>query len=416
MNKNLRAGASKIAITPPIGFRLSGYEDRIQGSVGVHDELYARALVIEDGVEKAAIVSCDMIGIPKELVKEVRREVEKNAGIKGDSVMVVATHTHAGPDFDFSNGNYLDILTKEIAGAVKAASVNLANVRIGAGKGDAIIGYNRRNPQHSFFLVPYPEGVRDSEVTAMKVSNEKGNLIAAIVNTPCHAVVLGSTNLLISADYPGYAMRMLENTLGGVPMFLNGCCGNINPVHTEGAHTVINNKVVRGEGLFQEAERLGNILGGESLKVLEQIEETTGENSVRAKRSEFSLSVRKDVPKEMLDMLKQIDVSRSHFTLYQNVLEGKDIITEVQAIAIGDIAVVGVPGEVFVEFGLEIKKKSPFKYTLVSELANDVIGYVPVPEAFKEGGYEPTATIVSQDAGAKITHAALDLLKDLKES
>jgi hypothetical protein len=117
----------------------------------------------------------------------------------------------------------------------------------------------------------------------------------------------------------------------------------------------------------------------------------------------------------MLDMLKQIDVAHSRFALYQSVLEGRDIITEVQAISMGDIVIVCVPGEIFVEFGLEIKKKSPFKYTLVSELANDVIGYVPVPEAFTEGGYEPTATIVSQDAGAKITQAALDLLKDFKE-
>jgi hypothetical protein len=415
MDKCLRAGASKIVITPPVGFKLSGYEDRIQGSVGVHDELYARALVMDDGAEKVAIVSCDVVGLPKEIVKEVRREVETSLGIKGDSVMVAATHTHAGPDFDFSNGDYLDILIKEISGAIRAASLNLVDARIGAGKGSTVIGYNRRNPQHNFFLVPYPEGVTDSEVAALRVNNEKGDSIAAIINTPCHAVVLGSTNLLISADYPGYAMRMLESTIGGVPMFLNGCCGNINPVHTDGGHTVINGKIVRGPDLFREAERLGKILGGEALKVLEQIEETTCENFLKAKRSQLSLPVRKDIPKEMLDMLKQIDVAHSRFALYQSVLEGRDIITEVQAISMGDIVIVCVPGEIFVEFGLEIKKKSPFKYTLVSELANDVIGYVPVPEAFTEGGYEPTATIVSQDAGAKITQAALDLLKDFKE-
>jgi hypothetical protein len=87
MKKPFRAGASKIVITPPVGFRLSGYEDRIQGSVGVHDELYARALVVDDGAEKAAIVSCDMIALPKELVKEVRTEVEKNLEINGDSII-----------------------------------------------------------------------------------------------------------------------------------------------------------------------------------------------------------------------------------------------------------------------------------------------------------------------------------------
>jgi len=413
MGQNLKVGVSKIVITPPVGFRLSGYEDRTQGSIGVHDDLYATALVLDDGAEKIAVVSCDLIGVTKEITKRVRQEVEAELDIRGDAVMVAATHTHAGPDFTQSNGDYLGSLAKKIAGSIKAAFHNLVEAEMGAGRGEAVIGYNRRNPKDDYFLTPYPEGVNDHEVNILSFNNRKGELIATVTNTACHAVVLGSTNLLISADYPGYAKRVVERLKGGVALFLNGCCGNINPVHTDGGHTVINGKIVTGPALFREAERLGNILGGEALKVVEQIETTIPEAKLRAKRSEVSLSVRHDIPKRMLEMFKQVKPTHPRFELYQNVLEGKDITTEVQAMAIGDMALVGVPGEAFTEFGLEIKKRSPFKYTLVSELANDVIGYVPVAKAFKEGGYEPTSSIVTPNAGTKITEAAIGLLEAL---
>jgi len=413
VHTNFKAGASKIVITPPVGFRLAGYENRIQGSIGVHDDLYAKALILDDGTEKIAIVSCDLGGVPKEVVSKVRKEVEADQGIKSDNVMITATHTHSGPDFFHSNGDYLNLLAKNIAGSIRAACNNLTEARIGAGKGEAVIGYNRRNPKHNYFLRPYPEGVKDSEVGVLRVDDKEGNLIATVINTPCHPVVLGSTNLLISADYPGYATRVIETLKGGVAIFLNGCCGNINPVNTWGGHTVIKGEVITGPALFREAERLGNILGGEALKVLEQIETTTFEGKLKAKRSEISLPTRKDIPEAWIRRIKSVKPDHPRFELYQRILRGEDVLTEVQAVALDKIAIVGLPGEVFVEFGLEIKRESPYEHTFISELANDFIGYVPVAKAFEEGGYEPTASVLTPDGGTKLTQAAINLLKGL---
>lgn len=412
MTGNMKAGSSKVVITPPVGFRLAGYANRTHGSTGVHDDLYAKALVLDDEKERIAIVSCDLVGVTRDVVSKVRSEVEADLGIKQDNVLVAATHTHSGPDFTHSNGDYLNLLSKMIAGSVRAANHNLVEAGIGAGKGEAFIGYNRRNPEHEYFLRPYPEGIRDSEVGVIKVDDKEGNLIATVINTPCHAVVLGSTNLLISADYPGFAAQAVESLKGGVAIFLNGCCGNINPVNTWGGHTVIKGEIITGSSLLREAERLGNILGGEALKVLEQTE-TTSEPRLKSQCSEVSLPVRKDIPEKWLERIKSIEPEHPRFELYQSLLEGRDINTEVQAMAVGNIAIVGVPGEVFVEFGLEIKKESPYEFTLVSELANDTIGYVPVAKAFEEGGYEPTSSVVTPDAGSKLAKAAIDLVKSL---
>ena len=412
MGEYFKAGVSKVVISPPVGSMLAGYGNRMEGSIGVHDDLYAKALVLDDATEKVAVVSCDLGGVSKEIVSKVRQDVEADLGIKGNNVMVTATHTHSGPDFSLSNGEYLNVLTKKIAGSIRAAYYNLAEARMGAGKGEALIGYNRRNPKFNYFLRPYPEGARDPEVGILRVDDKEGNMIATIINAPCHAVVLGSTNLLISADYPGYATRVVETMKGGVAIFLNGCCGNINPVNTWGPYTVIRDKIITGPVLFREAERLGNILGGEALKVMEEIE-TTSEVKLKVKRSEVLLPTRKDMPEKWIKWIQSIKPDHPRYEFYQHILKGEGILTEVQAMALNNIAIAGLPGEVFVEFGLEIRKKSPFKYTIISELTNESIGYVPTAKAFEEGGYDVVSSVMTPESGGKLAQASIDLLKDL---
>jgi len=134
---------------------------------------------------------------------------------------------------------------------------------------------------------------------------------------------------------------------------------------------------------------------------------------LKAKRAEVSLPVRKDIPERMLERIKSAKPDEPRYEHYKRILRGEDVVTEVQAMALNDTAIVGVPGEVFVEYELEIREKSPYKYTFVSELANDSIGYVPIPKAYEEGGYEPTATVVAPNAGVKLTQSAINLLKEL---
>ena len=406
MSSGLKAGVGRAIITPPVGFKLAGYGSRVDDSVGVHDDLYAKALALDDGNKKIIIVSCDLIGVHKELVDNVRENC-KDFGISRESIMVAATHTHAGPDILKSDGNYLADLQKSILSAICMALNSLNEAKIGFGRGEAVIGHNRRNPEKEYFLRPWPEGVKDTEVLVLRVDDAHSNqAMAVLVNYACHPVVLGSTNLLISRDYPGYALNVIESVKyeDVLSLFLNGCCGNINPVNTEGGHTVIKGEIVTGDALFREAERLGNILGAEALKVLDQTE-TDSDITVDAARKEVSLPLREDIPERILKFLKE---GKSP---YRRAIErGGELLTEVHVLRIGDNAIVGLPGEVFTEYGLEIKEKSPFRYTLVSELANDSFGYIPTPEAYEEGGYEPTASIVAPGSGEIIRDAALDIL------
>ncbi|MEM2587981.1 MAG: neutral/alkaline non-lysosomal ceramidase N-terminal domain-containing protein, partial [Candidatus Bathyarchaeia archaeon] len=231
---SLRMGLSKVTITPPIGVRLSGYADRIQPSIGILDDLYARALVIDDGEERAAIVICDLLGLTNSLVKDIRSRVRELTGIEDENIMVTATHTHCGPDLRFAGEAYIESLKSQVAGAVYAACNNMREVRIGVGRGECFVGCNRRNPKSPYgpyYLYSWPEGPMDPTVLVLRIEDLSGRILGILINYSCHPVTLGPRELRISRDYPGYALEVLEKIFGRdiVAIFMNGFCGNINP-------------------------------------------------------------------------------------------------------------------------------------------------------------------------------------------
>jgi len=209
---NLKAGVARVDITPPVGTPLGGFAGRIGPSQGVHDPLYAKALALSDGNETVILIVADLLSVPRDLVEEVRSSIRGITSVGTGGVMVAATHTHsgpetigikAGPDNPYIRA-YLKVLEKYLVGAAYMAWRNMAEARIGGSKGDAVIGFNRRKR----------EGSIDSEVGVIRIDGVEGNSQAAVVNYPCHAVVLGGENLFISADYPGYVNGVLERVKG----------------------------------------------------------------------------------------------------------------------------------------------------------------------------------------------------------
>jgi len=419
---SLKAGLAKVVITPPVGVRLSGYEARTQPSIGILDDLYAKALVLDDGNERLALIVCDLIGLGKGIVNDARKRIRELTGIKEENIMVTSTHTHTGPDLGFVEEACIENLKSQIAGAVYVACNEMKEARVGVASGECLVGSNRRNPKSPsgpYNLYSWPEGPMDPTVLVLRIEDSFGHVMGAMVNYSCHPVTLGPRELKISRDYPGYALQVLEDAWSRdiIAIFMNGCCGNINPrwIWDRPDFSPPPPRVLPeslGERL-RDTRRLGHILGAEALKAAESITNFISEVKSKVKRMEVSLPVRKDIPERMLKRIKSIKPDQPRYEHYQRVLRGEDIITEVQAMALDETTIVGVPGEVFVEFGLEIRKNSPYKYTFVSELANDSIGYLPVAKAYEEGGYEPTATVVAPDAGAKLTQAAINLLKEL---
>ncbi|MEX0749432.1 MAG: neutral/alkaline non-lysosomal ceramidase N-terminal domain-containing protein, partial [Dehalococcoidia bacterium] len=248
-----RAGAAEVVITPPVGTFLDGYSARSTGSVGVHDDLHARAIAFDDGTTQAAIVGCDLIGIDRRLARAVRQIVHEAIGIPREHIMVSATHTHAGPAglrADM-NAELTDITTRLIAGAIISAHAKLRPAVVKAGRGSVdSVSQNRRHPDW-----PIEDALH---MLLFDSPDPRGGVIASIVNFACHATVMFSSNMEISADYPGYAAATVKKVLGDAPVvFLNGACGDVNPSWIEQR--------------FEEAERVGSIVGAEAARRLQEL-------------------------------------------------------------------------------------------------------------------------------------------------
>lgn len=428
---------AKINITPPVGVPLSGYGARKKPSQGVHDELYAKALVLDDGDHKIALVVADLLYLDTDFTESVRRLIEESTGIDGQHVMVTVTHTHSGPvgaclnymyglddEINVSNVKGMkefvkdlrSVLARKMAGAVYVASRNMTDAKIGVGKGAvSSVGANRRDPK----------GPMDPDVGVLRVEDSNGDVKAILYNFSCHPTVLSGENLLITADYPGYASNVIEETKkGAVALFTNGAFGDISTRFT------------RREQTFREAGRLGTILAAEVLKTLEQIETTD-----RVKIKALSRSVKlpfKTLPslenaekqveeaERKMESLKKQGASHgeirvatttwegANMTLRlvkEGLLKGEEVASEVQALAVNDTIFIGVPGELFVEVGLEIKEKSGLEHVFIVGCANDSVGYILSSKAYEEALYETGATLFSPVAGQKISEAALDAVK-----
>ena len=401
----LNVGTASVCITPPIGLELTGFGGRPSGSVGVHDDLYAKALVVDDGAAKVAWVTTDLLSLDFGLVSEIRSCVEERVGIPPERVMLSSSHTHSGPatirlrgvgDMDPA---YTSTLVRYIEGAICAADADRRPAALGYGRGDVQVGINRRERRDAgTVLGKNPKRPVSPWVHVLRVDRE-GGAGAALFSHAAHPVVLGGGNLFVSADYPGYAMRFVEQAEEVAALFANGCCGDINsdPVG----------------GTFEDARRLGTILGAEVVKTFERVvgqedlsvrshAETVAlplidppppeeaERVVEEQRRALEEMVaagepphRTRIPREMVRWAEDmLDLSRRG-------VAGATQAFEIQAFAFGDdIAVVGLPGEVFVHYALNIERESPFEHTFVVECTNGCIGYVPAAADYPQGGYE----------------------------
>jgi len=429
----LQGGSAKVNITPPVGVWLSGYGARDKPSDGIIDDLYAKALVLTDGTASVAIISVDLLWVPLQMTNEIRRLVEEKTGIPGQNVMVCSTHTHFGPRLygktklgSHIEGNsvddaYVQTLVKKIVDAVFLAHKNVQDVRVGANRGElAEIVYHRRprntdgSVNMAFTLPPEviatrkivrdPDGlVRvtftdppgqaprtfgpvDPEVWVLRVENTVGDLLASVVNYACHAVS-GSAYpdwfYSISADFPGETTRVVERVEGGVCLFTSGAAGDIVPLK-------------RGK---EPRYQIGRALAGAAIKGL-QFVPMSDEVDIDAKTIAIDISLKETLPE---DRIVDADATQDHLS------------TEIQVLRLGDIYLLGLPGEILVEVGLEIKKRAGIEKLIIASLSNDVIGYVCHVQAYEEGGYESTAgTNLAKGAGERIIKHALKLIDQIK--
>lgn len=390
---HFQAGAAKVCITPPLGVDLAGYAARYEPAAGVHDDLFARALALQVGEEKAVLLIADLLGLSAEFIAGLRALIEVRTGLPGERVMVACTHTHSGPATIFLRGcgamdeSYLALLPRLLASAAEMALTRLRPARIGAGAGQVPFAHNRRGT-----------GVVDHEVGVVKVTTDAGEPLALLMNYACHAVVMGGDNVQISADYPGAACATVEANLPGtVALFANGAWGDINPT---------------GRGTFAEVARQGRQLAFEALKVAEGIDVREPER-LRVRSEEARIPLAPPPPAaELRAILEQTEVDPSSIYEGQDprlavklgeahrgwaqavleLIEGEACplsqTLEIQTLTVDGLAFIAVPGETFVEIGLALKRESPAAQTIILGAGNGCIGYIPTDAAHAVGGYE----------------------------
>ena len=432
----LKAGAAKANITPYVGINMSGFGNRTKPSVGVHDDLHVKALVLDDGTTQIGIVSCDLLNLDESSIASIREKAQELTGMDGESIFISATHTHSGPltsplrGFGKLDRGWVSVLEKKIAGAVSMAHSRLQEASIGAGKGHAEINLNRREKRDDRVVIGIdPGGAIDYEVGVIRIDDAEQNPLCTIVNYACHPVVLGGGNYLISADYPGYAMRLIEQVQGtdSLAMFLNGTTGNLNPI--------------RVGRTFEEAKQRGTILGAEALKVWESIEtlsdvelgmaketvelksgELPSEDELETIIAERKKGLAASDPKRSMDREITLSWAQDALTMVKRGKKSAITPVEVQVLRLGEIILAGIPGEVFVEIGLGIKAGSPFEHTYAVSQTNGNIGYMPTKKAFQEGGYETHSAYrlygiypMDQDVAEKMIGSSLKLIDSIKE-
>jgi len=431
-------GRAAVDITPPRGMPMGGYYS-VRLNTGTHDPLYAKAIVLEeDGVE-AAIVACDLVGLPRTFVDEARHIIQQTTHVPPDHVMISATHTHTGPEMnhfflDMLGGppaqvarDYRAALAGKIAEAVKEAEANLQPTEVWARIGrENTLCFNRRffmkdgtvgwNPGKLNPNIVRPAGPVDPDVSVVYFKAPPSTPQATFVNYAMHLDTTGGT--AFSADYPYTLGKLLGTVMGSgmLTVFAIGTAGNINHIDVKSAEP---------QSSVQEAARIGTILAGAVLNTYPLLTKVTGPLKIR--REIVKLPVQQIQPgeveksREMVNRaVKQgpesfefLDLVRALKVLMVAEYQGKPIDAEVEVVSLGrELAWVGLPGEVFVELGMAIKLASPFHFTIVDELTSDAPHYVPDRKAFAEGNYEPTNSLCAPGGGEMLVEAATRLLVD----
>jgi hypothetical protein len=450
----LRAGAATTKITPALGVSLEGYFMKLGPVAAVHDELLARALVLDDGKQRIAICVCDMTVIPGEIFDRAKQIVHRKTGLPPDRMLMSATHTHAAPRVGLGQGKidrqFYEMLVEQIAAAVIQATGRLAPAKIGWGsRQKPEYCFNRRwwmkpntippnpfgrttdrvqfNPPRSGDNLVRPAGPVDPEVSVVSVQHADGRPLAVLANYSIHYVG-GYARGHVSADYFGVFARRLGELLAPgdrQPQFVgimsNGTSGNIGGgIDFRGPR--------KRYPPWTRMEEVGGALADDVAGTVRNIEHHDWVSLSMCER-DIGLGIRRP-DSERLEWVDTVltggkgQPAHRWTPIYANeaLLLSKypeTMPVKLQALRIGDLTIGAIPCEVFAETGLALKQASPTADTFIIELANQYHGYLPTPEQHALGAYETwdaRSSCLERFADPKIRTAMLELFDQVAMS
>jgi hypothetical protein len=395
----LSAGVARRIITPPKGIFLIGYGDRSKGNVGVHDDLTATAIVLDDGKSRIAIVALDILTINEFIVDRVRSRLAPT------EVILCCSHTHSGPisyaDEKSSrlNRNYINSLVDNIVEAVNEAQTTLSPAHLEYSRGEANMGINRREKMADgrMEIGRNPEGARDKSAQVIGVISQDRKRLATIVNYACHGTVLGPDNLLVSADWIGVMRKKVEDELGGLALFLQGAAANINP-----------DMYWEDERAYEKAAEQGLGVANAVITATGSVPEKLQGLPIQIERTEVWLPTEtpvttsrppKNYGRKLLSLAKMpefmavfADALLKQRYPWKSVIEEKNgfwsVPMRVSAVRFGELALVTFAAETFTEIGMKVKSTSPARHTLFASVSDGCISYLHTEESHSEGGYE----------------------------
>lgn len=423
------AGARRISIVPPFPTHMGGFGDRMDTFEGAKDQLFARAVAVHDGEEAVIVIGSDLMAIDEQLVNRARAIITEKTGVPASHIMISCAHNHSAPSYyqkarkGVTELPLEDFLVDQFAKVAIAAYENRVPAAAGFRYGE-ITGATRNRQQNN-------ETVIDTTVGVLRIEErETREVIGILYNFTGHPVILGSRNLSLSGEFPGWASRTVEEVLGGIAVFTQGACGDIT-VHRQGDP-------------WLEIQRLGRLIAGEVIKTAEFIrpaEDTT----VQAASSTLSLppkpipsaaeikaalavaesayeeAVKNDVPDQLQRQLRQqVDLHSANLRQAEMIADGRleqpdAYDAEVHVVRIGDMIAVGVPGELFVEYALELRARIAQTYNrpmILVGYANHYLGYIVTPRAMQTGGYEASVARVGPEAGRQMVETAMRMLPE----
>jgi len=430
----MKAATAKINITPPFGTPMGGNVRIDNKSRGIHDDLFCNILILDDSKRKICLLGFDLLGLNYSTCNDIKNEIENVAKMSVQNIVIWTTHTHSGPDtcsllnkgINELIDEYLDDVIKKVAKGVAEANKNYKEIILKVGKTSVTdLSFNRRLVKFDSSVVMNFEefnakdisgttGPIDKDLISLSIWDKNNTLLALLVNFALHPAVLVGYKWLISRDFIHYLDEYILNQYGSqvVLLFANGAEGNIN-------HLNYKNPIRLRS--FEETERIGEKLGS---YVCDSLDNSSILNDKIQFISEKITIPFRDITegeKQWADMVIERDKNlaedmvdgipdKTYAKMIKEMLvrPDKEFETVLQGLAIGNFALVTFPGEVYVEFGLQVKELSPFNNTMIIGLANSYSGYIPKKEAFSQGGYEVRTAWSSQ-----LVYNAGDILVDL---
>ncbi|MEP6986668.1 MAG: neutral/alkaline non-lysosomal ceramidase N-terminal domain-containing protein [Chloroflexota bacterium] len=414
----MKMGSSRVPFEWAMGLPLAGYINRTAPANGIHRELYLRATIIstDDDAVRLCLVSGEVLSVDHDLTHRLREEIHQQIGIPTGAIMVAATHTHASvgglTHFPVAGkaetvlGAYaserVDQFIHTALQAVQQAYQTQTTVSLWYGKAlTHNIAANRRDPN----------GTLDPNLPFVVAKDDHGEIRAAILNYACHPTILNADNHLYSGDLIGTACALMEDQWG-VVVGLTGAAGNISTRFT------------RRDSSTAEVERMAqelvNAVQTADLQPLEG-------DSLAYAQQQVILPIKpaqsqQDLQQALANAQARLANMQNHpqRRIIEAEIEGLQvqlsmgerpthITTEVQVFRIGSAHIISLPGELFVEYGLDLISKLAPNPVLIAGYANDYIGYVTTVEA--SDGYEADSAIVPAEAGSMLIQAIMETIK-----